>query len=178
MFTAHSITEMSAHLYQLAASQMTVDGLNSDEEEKILRMAEMILQRRMKAINGYEFSAPKVVADFCQMRIGQEAREHFLVLFLDAQHRLIADEVLFSGTIDQASVHPRVIVQQALQHNAAAVILAHNHPSGKLVPSRADELLTTQLKQSLSTIDVRVLDHIIVGPDPSEYHSFAASGQL
>ncbi len=177
MFTAHSITEMSLSLYQLAAAQMTVNQLDAGEEEKILRMAEMILQRRMRS-STYEFTSPGVVSSFCQMRIGQEKREHFLALFLDAQHRLIADEVLFSGTVDSASVHPRVLAQRALHHNAAAVIVSHNHPSGSLEPSTADRQLTTALLKSLSLLDVRLLDHLIVGFEPDAFCSFAARGLL
>ena len=88
----------------------------------------------------------------------------FAALFLDAQHRLVALEELFRGTLTQTSVYPREVVLRALHHHAAAVVLAHNHPSGQVAPSRADEALTQTLKAALSLVDVRVLDHIIVAP--------------
>ena len=84
-------------------------------------------------------------------------------LYLDNRHRLIAFEELFRGTIDRAGVHPREVLRQTLSHNAAAVILAHNHPSGVLEPSQADELITRRLKEALALLDVRVLDHFIIG---------------
>ena len=86
------------------------------------------------------------------------------MLFLDSQHRLLAMEELFRGTLNQTSVYPREVVQRALHHHAAAVVLAHNHPSGDVEPSRADEALTQTLKAALALVDVRVLDHIVVGP--------------
>jgi len=106
---------------------------------------------------------------------GRDA-EVFAVLFLDNRHRVIAFEELFRGTIDGASVHPREVVKRALHHNAAAVILAHNHPSGVAEPSRADEALTARLKDALALIDVRILDHLIVGD--GAVVSFAERGTL
>jgi DNA repair protein RadC len=102
--------------------------------------------------------------------------EVFCCLFLDNRHRLIAFDELFRGTIDGASVHPREVVRQALQRNAAAVILAHNHPSGVAEPSQADELITHRLKDALALVDIRVLDHLIVGD--SRCTSFAERGLL
>jgi DNA repair protein RadC len=93
--------------------------------------------------------------------------EHFGVLYLDNQNRLIAFEYHFTGTLTQASVYPREIVRAALAHHAAAVVLCHNHPSGAVIPSRADEALTQTLKAALSLVDVRVLDHVIVAPGAS-----------
>lgn len=122
------------------------------------------------------FSNPQAVKDFLQMQLGHRPHEVFGVLFLDAQHRLIAFEELFRGTLSQTSVYPREVVKQALAHNAGAVILTHNHPSGLLEPSRADELLTQTLKSSLQLVDVRVLDHIVVGR--SACLSFAERGLL
>ncbi len=122
------------------------------------------------------FSNPQAVKDFLQMQLGSRPHEVFAVLFLDAQHRLIAFEELFRGTLSQTSVYPREVVKQALAHNAGAVILTHNHPSGVLEPSRADELLTQTLKSSLQLIDVRVLDHIVVSR--SACLSFAERGLL
>ncbi|MGE5452654.1 MAG: RadC family protein [Acidobacteriota bacterium] len=122
------------------------------------------------------FSNPQAVKEFLQMQLGGRQHEVFGVLFLDAQHRLIAFEELFRGTLSQTSVYPREVVKQALAHNAGAVVLTHNHPSGVLEPSRADELLTQTLKSSLQLIDVRVLDHIVVGR--SACLSFAERGLL
>jgi DNA repair protein RadC len=122
------------------------------------------------------FNSPLVVREYLQLQIGHLPHEVFCVLFLDAQHRLLACEELFRGTLTQTSVYPREVVKQCLQHNAASVILAHNHPSGLLEPSRADELLTQTLKSSLSLIDVRILDHFVVGGTGAV--SFAERGLL
>ncbi len=99
-----------------------------------------------------------------------------MVLFLDAQHRLIASEELFHGTLTQTSVYPREVVKRALIHNAAAVMLSHNHPSGLAEPSSADRMLTDALKQALGLVDVRVLDHIVIGEQ--EALSFAERGLI
>ena len=108
------------------------------------------------------FDSPKAVADFLKLHFAGQAYESFAVLYLDAQHALIAFEELFRGTLTQTSVYPREVLKQALHHNAAAMILAHNHPSGSTDPSRADELLTQTLRTALAMVDVRVLDHLIV----------------
>ncbi len=122
------------------------------------------------------FDSPPKVRDYLRLRIGRLQHEVFAVLYLDAQHRLIADEELFRGTLTQTSVYPREVVRRALQHNAAAVIFAHNHPSGLAEPSRADELLTRSLRDTLAVVDVRVLDHVIVAGAGSV--SFAERGLL
>jgi DNA repair protein RadC len=106
---------------------------------------------------------PQDTRDFLLARLRDYAHEVFACLFLDNRHRVIQFEELFRGTIDGASVHPREVVKRALHHNAAAVIFAHNHPSGVAEPSRSDETLTTRLKDALALVEVRVLDHIIVG---------------
>ncbi len=104
------------------------------------------------------------VKDYLRLHLGARPHEVFAVLFLDTRHRLIALEELFKGTLTQTSVYPREVVLRALHHHAAAVVLAHNHPSGSVQPSRADEAITRTLKSALALIDVRVLDHVIVGP--------------
>jgi len=109
------------------------------------------------------FTTPQRVKDYLQMRLGALPHEVFAVLFLDAQQRLIACEEMFRGTLTQTSVYPREVVKRALELNTASVILSHNHPSGVLEPSRADELLTQTLRSSLQLVDVRVLDHVVVG---------------
>lgn len=110
------------------------------------------------------FSSPDAVKQFLQLHLARVPHEVFAVMFLDAQNRLIELEVMFRGTLTQTSVYPREIVKRALHHESAAVVLAHNHPSGAVQPSRADEALTATLKQALTLIDVRVLDHVIVAP--------------
>lgn len=118
-------------------------------------MAERLRERTV-------FDSPTAVSHYLQLHIASRPHEVFAALFLDAQHRLIAMEELFRGTLSQTSVYPREVVVRALHHHAAAVILAHNHPSGGVEPSRADEMLTQSLKAALALVDVRVLDHIVV----------------
>ena len=108
------------------------------------------------------FDSPGAVKDYLQLAIGARSHEVFAVLFLDAQHKLIAMEELFRGSLTQTSVYPREVASRALHLHAAAVVLAHNHPSGCAEPSRADEALTQALKAALALLDVRVLDHVIV----------------
>lgn len=108
------------------------------------------------------FSAPGAVRDWLRLRLAPLPHEVFVALWLDAQNRLITDEELFRGTLTQTSVYPREVVLRALHHHAAAVVLAHNHPSGTALPSRSDEALTATLKSALALVDVRVLDHFIV----------------
>lgn len=109
------------------------------------------------------------VKRFIKSAIGCEDSEKFGVLFLDNKHRVIQFEILFHGTIDAASIHPREVIKQALKYNAAAVILCHNHPSGVTDPSTADIFITNKLKESLELIDIRVLDHIIVGENSTSF---------
>jgi DNA repair protein RadC len=120
-------------------------------------MAERLAERTV-------FEAPDSVKRYLQLHLAGRRHEVFAALFLDSQHRLIALEELFRGTLNQTSVYPREVVQRALHHHAAALVLAHNHPSGSVEPSRADEALTKTLKAALALVDVRVLDHVIVGP--------------
>ncbi len=108
-------------------------------------------------------TSPEVARSYLTARLRDRPHEVFACLFLDNRHRVICFEELFRGTIDGATVHPREVVKTALAHNAAAVILAHNHPSGVAEPSRADEMLTRRLKDALALVDIRVLDHIVVG---------------
>ncbi len=122
------------------------------------------------------FDSPQRVMDYLRLQLGHLGHEVFAVLFLDAQHHLIELEEMFRGTLTQTSVYPREVVRRALAHNAAAVILAHNHPSGHAEPSRADEFLTQTLKAALQLVDVRVLDHFVVGH--SAVVSFAQRGLL
>ena len=128
----------------------------------VIEKALSILRRWMTE-PGSVFDNPDAVKSYLRLHLGAEPVEHFAVLFLDSQNRAIAFERMFTGTLTQTSVYPREVAQAALRHNASAVILAHNHPSGIVKPSRADEALTNTLKQTLALVDVRVLDHVIVG---------------
>ena len=129
----------------------------------VLELARRALaqQLQQKAL----FDSPKAVREYLQLQLGARTHEVFAVLFLDSQNRLLAMEELFRGTLCQTSVYPREVVLRALHHHAAAVVLAHNHPSGTAQPSRADEALTQSLKAALALVDVRVLDHFIVTRD-------------
>jgi DNA repair protein RadC len=120
--------------------------------------------------------SPSAVRDYLQLTLSGREHEIFMALMLDAQNRVLAAEELFRGTLTQTAVYPREVVKCALRHNAAGVIFAHNHPTGVAEPSRADELLTQTLKQSLALVDVKVLDHFIVGT--SAILSFAERGLL
>ena len=131
---------------------------------------------REKLATGNALNSPSAVRDYLRMKLQALPHEVFVVLFLDAQNRVIGSEELFRGTLTQTSVYPREVVKRALHHNAGAVIFAHNHPSGVAEPSHADETLTQALKQSLSLVDVRVLDHFIVAG--SGVLSFAERGLL
>lgn len=125
---------------------------------------------------GPVLDAPSRVRDFLRLQHGRTSHEVFTVLFLDSQHKLIASEDLFRGTLTQTSVYPREVVRRALLSNCAAVILSHNHPSGIAEPSRADEILTRELRAALRLVDVQVLDHIIVAAQ--DCVSFAERGLL
>ncbi|UTW02512.1 DNA repair protein RadC [Amphritea atlantica] len=108
-------------------------------------------------------TSPDLVRDYLQLQLSDRNREVFACLLLDSQHRVICFEELFQGTIDSATVHPREVVKLALSHNAAAIILAHNHPSGIAEPSLADQNITQRIKEALSLVDIRLLDHMVVG---------------
>jgi DNA repair protein RadC len=125
---------------------------------------------------GSVLSNPRATREFLRMRLRDLRHEVFCCVYLDNRNRVIAFQELFRGTIDGASVHPREVVKEALAHNAAAVILAHNHPSGIAEPSQADELITRRLKEALALVDIRVLDHLVVGDSACE--SFAERGLL
>lgn len=129
--------------------------------QAVLEMGRRHLQATIQRASALE--SPQAVRDFLKAKLRHEPHEVFACLFLDAKHRVLAFEPLFYGTIDSASVYPRQVVKRALANNAAALILTHNHPSGVSEPSQADKLLTERLTEALALIDVRVLDHFIVG---------------
>jgi DNA repair protein RadC len=128
--------------------------------DEIVAVARDYMSRRVR--RGTQLSSPKVTREFLSLKLGTLEREVFVVIFLDKRHRLISYQEMFQGTIDGASVHPREVVKEALKQNAAAVILAHPHPSGVAEPSQADEFITRRLKEALDLVDIRVLDHIII----------------
>lgn len=142
--------------------------------QAVVEMARRALQEEM--VSGDALSSPRAVREFLQLMLRGRQQEVFVAIFLDAQHRVAATEELFHGTLTQTSVYPREIVKRALHHNAAALIFAHNHPSGVAEPSDADRLLTGELKKSLGLVDVRVLDHFIVAG--AGCLSFAEKGWL
>jgi DNA repair protein RadC len=135
----------------------------SEEEARVLAQARAILLRLSAGQAGAALSSPQLVREYLTTLLTSQEREYFALVALDNRHRVVASEILFAGTIDGARVYPREVVKCALRHNAAAVIFAHVHPSGVLEPSQADELITRRLKEALALIDVRVLDHFIVG---------------
>lgn len=140
-----------------------IKGLGPAKQAELLAVVE--LARRALAQELHErplFDGPQAVRHYLQLQLGHRSYEVFACLFLDNQHRLLAFEELFRGTLNQTSVYPREVLIRALHHQAAAVVLAHNHPSGCTEPSRADEALTRTLKSALGLIDVRVLDHFVV----------------
>lgn len=125
--------------------------------------------RENMAVYGTAFTSPDVVKDFLTLRLAAVDKERFLVMFLTQDHKLIKDEIMFEGTINESAVYPREVVKRALELNAAAVVLAHNHPSGNTMPSRADMNITTKLVDALGIMGVRVLDHVIVGKECSSF---------
>ena len=141
--------------------------------DEVINKAKRAIDRKYR--RGQQFSSPAVVQDYLRVKLGHEDNEKFVALWLDNRHRLIAYEELFNGTIDGTSVFPRVVVQKAIAHNAAAVIFGHPHPSGVAEPSTADENITRRLKQALELVDVRVVDHVVVG---QQCVSLAARGLL
>lgn len=176
--------ELSSHFGSLnrlfSASQEEFCAINGLGPAKFAQLQAILeLGRRSLAEelqSGTSFDAPAAVKQYLQLLLTNKPYESFLVLFLDVKNRLICADELFRGTLTHASVYPREVVKAALTHNAASVMLAHNHPSGTLEPSAADHKLTQTLKQALDLIGVRVLDHFIVAG--TQVHSFAEHGQL
>jgi DNA repair protein RadC len=146
------------------AKLKAIKGLGPAKRAELLALMEAArraLGQEMRA--GPVFDSPQRVKDYVALHLGGRGQEVFAVLFLDGQHRLIELVEMFHGTLTQTSVYPREVVKRSLALNAGAVVLAHNHPSGLAEPSRADEYLTQTLKTALQLVDVRVLDHVIVG---------------
>ncbi|MBA1445561.1 MAG: DNA repair protein RadC [Chromatiales bacterium] len=150
------------------------EDLSDLEKETLVNLALVVLAP--KRLSSDLLSTPDVSRRYLQLSLAGCKNEVFGCFFLDNRHRLIAEEKLFFGTIDGASVHPRVVVQRTLELNAAAVILWHNHPSGIAEPSQSDQQITNRLKDALALVDVRVLDHLVVGSETTT--SFAELGLL
>ncbi len=164
---ARDLLTQFGSLNEIFAAQLSeltqVHGIGSSKYvqlQAIFEMSRRALNEQMQVKD--ILNSPKQVRDYLCLKLGNLAREVFLVLFLDAQNRVVATEEMFSGTLTQTSVYPREVVKRTLHHNAASVIFAHNHPSGIAQQSQADELITKELKEALALVDVRVLDHFIV----------------
>lgn len=158
-------------------SLTAVSGIGSSKYAQLQAIFEMSRRALAEEMQTRDvLGSPSQVRDYLCLKLGGLQREVFMVLFLDAQNRVLAQEEMFSGTLTQTSVYPREVVKRALHYNAASVIFAHNHPSGLAEQSRADELLTTALKQALALVDVRVLDHFVVAGNTTL--SFAEKGLL
>jgi DNA repair protein RadC len=152
-------------------------GLGNAKYAQLQAVLEMGRRHLFEDISrGRTLASPAVTRDYLQARLGDYPYEVFACLFLDNRHRLITCEELFRGTVNGASVHPREVVRRALSHNAAALILAHNHPSGVAEPSEADIQLTGRLRDALALVDVRVLDHLVVAP--GDWASLAERGLI
>ena len=164
-----NVTEVDDRFTGLKPSE-----LNEQEKQAVVTLAMKVLAIKFRA--GRALSSPEETRSYLRLKLAGYRNEVFGSLFLDNRHRVIAVRELFQGTIDGASVHPRVVVQQALETNAAAMVFYHNHPSGVAEPSRADEMLTRRLSDSLALVDVRVLDHFVVSGGESV--SFAERGLL
>ena len=162
-------------LHAGTADLSRIKGLGPAKRAELVAVLELARRALAQQLREREvFDSPDAVGHFLQLHLAAKGHEVFAVLFLDSQHRLIALEELFRGTLTQTSVYPREVVLRALHFQAAAVVLAHNHPSGSVQPSRADEALTQTLKSALALVDVRVLDHVIVAS--GQWLSMAAKG--
>lgn len=148
--------------------------LTKAEQATVIQLAIDILTERHAP--GQALTNPGDTIEYLRIKLAEYKNEVFCALFLDNRNRILAFEELFFGTINGASVHPRVVVQRCLELNAAAVIFAHNHPSGIAEPSHADKSMTTRLKEALDIVDVRVLDHVVIGAEGTT--SFAETGLL
>jgi DNA repair protein RadC len=154
-----------------------IPGLGPAKYAQLQAAVELARRALCEKIRGTDvLSSPKAVRDYLRLAIGGREHEVFFAVFLDAQNRVLAFEDLFRGTLTETSVYPREVVKRALHHNAAAVIFAHNHPSGEAQPSAADETLTHALKSALALVEVKVLDHFVIGAEGAT--SFAERGLL
>ncbi|MBB3189200.1 RadC family protein [Halomonas cerina] len=156
---------------EVAGTYHVIDAVT---ESELLQIAQRLARRRLA--RGRKLTQPALAFEYLQMLMQEYEHEVFSAVFLDSQHRVIRFEELFRGTIDSASVYPREVVKHALAHNAAAVIFVHNHPSGDPEPSDADRRITERLKEALGLMEIRVIDHIVVGSEGCT--SFAELGYI
>jgi DNA repair protein RadC len=153
---------------------LSADDLSNTEAEHIIALALAVLEKRHRP--GQAIDSPETMRSYLRLKLADYRNEVFGLVLMDNRHRIIADVELFQGTIDGASIYPRVVVQKALELNAASVVLYHNHPSGVAEPSHADENITKRLKAALALVDIRVLDHLVVSA--GEAVSFAEKGLI
>ena len=165
-------------VYRGSLADLFLDDTVPENVKARLRASRELVQRWMLEDLRQQpvLTSPNVVREYLAVHYAGHEREVFSCLFLDSRHRLISVEEMFLGTVDGASVHPREVVKRALKLNAAAVILAHNHPSGVAEPSQADELITVRLRDALALVDIRVLDHLVIGG--ATVTSFAERGLI
>ncbi|GAA3710077.1 DNA repair protein RadC [Oceanisphaera sediminis] len=178
---AHTLIRQFGSLRQLllADQQRFCEGPGLGQAKFVQLQASLELMRRFldqKLVREHALTSPELTRQFLQARLRDREREVFALLLLDNQHRVIEFHELFTGTLDAAAVYPREIVSLALKRGAAAVILVHNHPSGVAEPSRADRMITERIQSALGLLDIRVLDHLVVGD--GETVSFAERGWL
>lgn len=168
-------TATTPALQLVARGTIPIDRARADEDV-LIRQAMTILERRMRRVQDPQaLTSPDLTRRYLQLRLGMLEHEVFGILWLDNKHRMLAIEELFRGTIDGASIHPREVVKAGLRTNAVAAIAWHNHPSGDSAPSQADRQVTVRLRDALKLVEIRLLDHFIVGETCT---SFAEQGLL
>lgn len=166
-----ALSPESSQLEHLTLTVMTQHGCLLPATSGLTPYAQRTIRRAINLLDKYlrqpgiSFTSSTVARDWLRLQLARQVREVFMVLYLDNQHRLLESETLFAGSINHVQVHPREVVKSALRFNAAAVVLAHNHPSGDPEPSKADRQLTDRLKEVLGLVDVKTLDHLVVGSD-------------
>lgn len=175
MTTSASPVSTQPDLFPLLPETLPPSITLSPYAQQTIRRAISLLEKQLRE-PGVPFLSTRATRDWLRLHLAGQEREVFMALYLDNQHRLITHEALFSGTINSVGVHPREVVKSALKHNAAAVVFAHNHPSGYPEPSPSDRQITTRLQQALALVDVRVLDHFVIGG--TEMVSFSERGWL
>lgn len=158
----------------IALPYKVIKNLSKQEQDRLVELALNVLEDRH--LPGKTLTSAKETRNFLKLLLQGERNEVFGCIYLTAQHKIISHANLFTGTIDAATVYPRIVAQKCLEHNAAAVLFYHNHPSGDCTPSQADQQITRKLKGALALLDIRVLDHVIVGG--SESSSMAELGMI
>ncbi len=165
-------------IFNASAKEMqAVHGMGISKYCQLQAILEMCKRALYEDLSqGETFNSPTAVSNYLKMKIGHLPHEVFMVMLMDTQNRMLDSQILFEGSLMQTSVYPREVVKYAIAHNAAAVIFAHNHPTGVAQPSRADEMITKQLQQALQLMDIKVLDHIVVAGNQT--YSFMEQGLL